>query len=310
MEILEYFTSDNKAHWLHEIEKSDWGAGKYLAELLRENRLKELAGETTLVLMLTDGDRLVSFCTYAPLDDIQPTDHTPWIGFVYTFPEYRGHRYMGLLIDYAECLATIMGKEAVYISTNHIGLYEKYGYEFFAMEKDVEGEDSRVYRKVLSADGPEKEARLEKGNAYKARIVEKAREGVDPVAVCGFSCNHCFLGEYCGGCRSCFNCCSFGTLFEKGKCPNIACAEEKGIEGCYTCDALTECKKGFYADGNDGANACKAQAMFIKKYGKELFFKVHDRLHEKFDFAKTQEILGQDLQEGFEILEKTLAELE
>ena len=77
-----------------------------------------------------------------------------------------------------------------------------WGYEFFAMEKDVEGEDSRVYRKVLSEDGPEKEARLEKGNAYKARIVEKAREGVDPVAVCGFSCNHCFLGEYCGGSTS------------------------------------------------------------------------------------------------------------
>lgn len=31
--------------------------------------------------------------------------------------------------------------------------------------------------------------------------------------------------------------------------------------------------------------------------------KVHDRLHQRFDFAKTQEILGRDVYEGFKILE-------
>ena len=54
----------------------------------------------------------------------------------------------------------------------------------------------------------------------------------------------------------------------------------------------------------NGANACKAQAMFIRKYGKEKFFQVHDKLHETYSFEKTQEILGQDVQEGFKILEK------
>ena len=33
------------------------------------------------------------------------------------------------------------------ISTGHTGLYEKYGYEFFKTEKDVSGEDSRIYCK-------------------------------------------------------------------------------------------------------------------------------------------------------------------
>ena len=86
-------------------------------------------GETALVLMLAEGERLVSFCTFAPLDDIQPTELSPWIGFVYTFPEYRGHRYAGILLEYAESLACVMGKEYTYISTGHTGLYEKYGYE-------------------------------------------------------------------------------------------------------------------------------------------------------------------------------------
>ena len=35
----------------------------------------------------------------------------------------------------------------VFISTNHEGLYEKYGCEFYQMMKDINGEPSRVYRK-------------------------------------------------------------------------------------------------------------------------------------------------------------------
>ena len=304
MKIIEYFTTDKKEHWLKEIGKSDWGAGQYLYQLLNENRLKEMVGETALVPMLVDGDKLIAFCTLAPLDDIQPTNLSPWIGFLYTFPEYRGHHYAGLLLDYAESIATVMGKEYIHISTGHIGLYEKYGYEFYQIEKDIEGEDSRVYRKALAVDGPDKDRRYENGAKWKAEIVDKARKGVDMTAYCGFSCNHCFLGEWCGGCRSAFNCCSYGSLFEKGKCPNMECCKEKGIDGCYECSELEVCAKGFYQPDNDGANACKAQAMFIRKYGKEKFFRAHDKLHEKYDFKKTQEVLGTSVEEGLKILEE------
>ena len=304
MKIIEYFTTEKKEHWLKEIGKSDWGAGQYLYQLLNENRLKEMVGETALVPMLVDGDKLIAFCTLAPLDDIQPTNLSPWIGFLYTFPEYRGHHYAGLLLDYAESIATVMGKEYIHISTGHIGLYEKYGYEFYQIEKDIEGEDSRVYRKALAVDGPDKDRRYENGAKWKAEIVDKARKGVDMTAYCGFSCNHCFLGEWCGGCRSAFNCCSYGSLFEKGKCPNMECCKEKGIDGCYECSELEVCAKGFYQPDNDGANACKAQAMFIRKYGKEKFFRAHDKLHEKYDFKKTQEVLGTSAEEGLKILEE------
>ncbi|MBR6570666.1 MAG: hypothetical protein IKK75_09455, partial [Clostridia bacterium] len=44
-----------------------------------------------------------------------------------------------------ETLAEEAGIKNIYISTNHDGLYEKYGYEFFRMMKDMDGEDSRVY---------------------------------------------------------------------------------------------------------------------------------------------------------------------
>ena len=147
MEILEYFGTENKEYWLDKMKESDWGAGRYLYKLLKSGTLKQLVGENTRVLMLTDGNDLVSFCTLAEKDDIQPTDLTPWIGFVYTFPQYRGHRHFGQLLAYGEALATAEGKTGIYISTNHIGLYEKYGCEFFKTMKDIEGNDSRVYVK-------------------------------------------------------------------------------------------------------------------------------------------------------------------
>ncbi len=99
--------------------------------------------------MLADGEQLVSFCTYAEQDDIREPSLTPWVGFVYTFPAFRGHRYMGQLLDYAEALARGEGHRYIYISTGETGLYEKYGYSFWKTMKDVNGEDSRVYRKKL-----------------------------------------------------------------------------------------------------------------------------------------------------------------
>lgn len=147
MQIIEYFSCDRPEHWLCQIGKSDWEAGKYLYELLKENKLKSLVGEKAKVLMLTDGNQLISFCTYSEKDDIQPTELTPWMGFVYTFPEHRGHRYMGTLFQEIEKLAKADNVQDVYISTGHTGLYEKYGCEFYRMMQDMHGELSRVYRK-------------------------------------------------------------------------------------------------------------------------------------------------------------------
>ena len=306
MKIIEYFTTENKEPWLKEIKKCDWEAGQYLHQLLSENSLKQKLGGTALVLLLVDEDRLVSFCTFAPKDDIQPTDLSPWIGFLYTFPEYRGNKYAGMLLDYAESIATVMEREYIYISTNHNGLYEKYGFEFYKTEKDMNGEDSIIYRKNLALEGQEKDRRFQNGAKWKAEIVNAARKNVDMTAYCGFSCNHCFLGEWCGGCRSVFSCCSYGTFHESGNCPNIVCCKEKKIDGCYECNELADCTKGFYKPDNDGAFACKAQALFIKKYGKDKFFQVHDNLHKAYDFKKTQEILGKSVEEGLKILEKNM----
>lgn len=145
---------------------------------------------------------------------------------------------------------------------------------------------------------------VEEMRRIKNKLCKKARAGVNPVAYCGFSCNHCFLSEWCGSCRTEYNCCSFATCSPDRKCANVVCCKSKGLEGCYECSEIEFCKLGFYVEGNDGAAAAKAQALFMAKHGRKDFLKMQDLFHQKYQFAKTQEILGQDVHKGLEILEK------
>ncbi|MCQ2241111.1 DUF3795 domain-containing protein [Treponema sp.] len=138
----------------------------------------------------------------------------------------------------------------------------------------------------------------------KNELCKRARKGVDPIAYCGFSCNHCFLSQWCGSCRTEYNTCSFATCSPDGICPNTKCCKENGFDGCWECPEIESCTKGFYTPECDGANAAKAQALYIRKYGKKEFLKLQERLHAKYEFSKTQEILGQDIMEGLRILEE------
>ena len=146
---IETLSQNNETYkYIDIIRDCGWGAGKFLYELVTEDRMTELLGSFHDVLLLLHGDELVSFCTLTEMDDVQPTELHPWIGFLFTFPKYRGHRYAGLLLDEAVSRAAQKGAEYVYLSTNHDGLYEKYGFEFFDTQKDVWGEDTKIYRKA------------------------------------------------------------------------------------------------------------------------------------------------------------------
>ena len=150
MKIINFFDSDNQSYWLEKIKQSDWSAGQLLYKFISEGIFFDSVGEGSKVLLLTDGNELISYCTYARYDDIQPTELSPWVGFVYTFPKYRGHHYMQFLFDEVEKLAKQEKVSQVYISTNHTGLYEKYDCTYLCELNDMEGNPSRVYVKKIT----------------------------------------------------------------------------------------------------------------------------------------------------------------
>ena len=137
----------------------------------------------------------------------------------------------------------------------------------------------------------------------KNKLCQQAKKGVDQIAYCGLSCAHCFLTAWCGSCRTIYNTCSFALASPDGVCPNASCCKEKGLDGCYECSELYNCKKGFYSLGKD-TNAIRAMALFIKKYDKKELLQVLDKLHSKKKFEKIQEVLGEQIDEGLKILEE------
>jgi predicted acetyltransferase len=149
MKIISFNECNNKDYWMEQILKSDWDARLFLDRAYKEKEIRALFGKHLDILLLVENDQLISYCTYAEFDEIQPTELTPWVGFVYTFPKYRGNRYMGLIFEEISKLAQSDNYSYIYLSTNHTSVYEKYGFEFYQMLNDIQGNPSRIYRKKI-----------------------------------------------------------------------------------------------------------------------------------------------------------------
>lgn len=149
MKIISFNECNNKDYWMEQILKSDWDARLFLDRAYKEKEIRALFGKHLDILLLVENDQLISYCTYAEFDEIQPTELTPWVGFVYTFPKYRGNRYMGLIFEEISKLAQSDNYSYIYLSTNHTSVYEKYGFEFYQILNDIQGNPSRIYRKKI-----------------------------------------------------------------------------------------------------------------------------------------------------------------
>lgn len=103
--------------------------------------------ETPFVALLDDciiGMATIMKSDYYPLPTIYP-----WISTIFVSEEYRGNRLSQKLIDYANCYAKDIGFEKTYIPTEHIGLYEKYGYCYIGDIVNYENSVDRLYVKLL-----------------------------------------------------------------------------------------------------------------------------------------------------------------
>ncbi len=147
MEIFDFFSNEQQI-WIDKIRACDWRAAKFLADLLEQNTFHKTLGNGSLFIMV-DGEKLVSFCTLTQRDCIKDDDMFPWVGFVFTSPEYRGKRYSGEIINTACKRAFLQGFDKVYLATDHVGLYEKYGFTYMENRIDIYDEESRIYCRQL-----------------------------------------------------------------------------------------------------------------------------------------------------------------
>jgi hypothetical protein len=98
-------------------------------------------------------------------------------------------------------------------------------------------------------------------------INQTKEEIMDKIAFCGHHCGFCPFDQ-CPGCRSENAFCSFPTLFADKTCPKVKCCLAKGLDGCYECQEVLNCRIGFY---DTKEQVAKATALFIQKHGKQQY---------------------------------------
>ncbi|MCC3374168.1 GNAT family N-acetyltransferase [Cohnella sp. REN36] len=104
-------------------ESCSWKAGAALAKQMRER----FFSDWERVFAALDGNHIAGYCTLAKTDCIPDVPYTPYIGFMFVGEQYRGNRISEKLILSALAYAKELGFDKVYLVSDHVNLYEKYG---------------------------------------------------------------------------------------------------------------------------------------------------------------------------------------
>lgn len=99
--------------------------------------------------LLMDNDRIIGCAGLITNDFISRMDLYPWVCAVYIEKEYRGNAYGSLLLEQAKIDAKAGGFSKLYLCTDHIGYYEKYGFKYIGTGYHPWGDSSRIYDSAL-----------------------------------------------------------------------------------------------------------------------------------------------------------------
>lgn len=130
-------------------EAAEWFHGKWgvPAEAYLECMDNYLSGNTEYGWFLClDGEKIIGGLGVIDNDFHDRKDLTPNVCAVYTDEEYRGQGIAGNLLNMVVEDMRVKGFIPIYLVTDHIGFYERYGWEFVCMvQGDGEPDMTRLY---------------------------------------------------------------------------------------------------------------------------------------------------------------------
>ena len=127
------------AEWFH----SKWGVPK---EAYLECMEAYLQNETEYGWYLClDGNQIIGGLGVIENDFHDRKDLTPNVCAVYTEEKYRCQGIAGKLLNMVVEDMKSKGVSPIYLVTDHIGFYEKYGFTYLENRIDIYDEDSRIY---------------------------------------------------------------------------------------------------------------------------------------------------------------------
>ncbi|MBO7425413.1 MAG: GNAT family N-acetyltransferase [Clostridiales bacterium] len=129
------------------IENCSWIETKeHLAKLIRDWKFTDWE---TMFVAKTDG-RIIGMASVLKEDYYPTHDIFPWVSSIFVSEEYRGQRISGKLIEAANIYLKDQGFTKSYIPSEHVGLYEHYGYQYVRDITNYGGSEDHLYEKVFS----------------------------------------------------------------------------------------------------------------------------------------------------------------
>lgn len=95
--------------------------------------------------LLLDGDKVAGCAGLITNDFISRMDLWPWLCALYVEKKYRGRGLGRLLVNAVKRDARAAGFPGLYLCTDHVGYYERFGFEYLGQGYHPWGESSRIY---------------------------------------------------------------------------------------------------------------------------------------------------------------------
>lgn len=123
---------------------SKWGVAKNIYQDCISNSLTTESPLPRWYLMMKDETIIGSYGLIVN-DFISRQDLWPWLCAVYIEESERGKTLGSLLLAHGQRESAKLGFPMVYLNTDHVGFYEKYGWRYIGGAYGVSGEETRVY---------------------------------------------------------------------------------------------------------------------------------------------------------------------
>ena len=95
--------------------------------------------------IMLDDEEIIGCYGIVEHDFMADRDFCPWLCALFVEPDMRGQQLGGRLLAHAVCEAAKLGIEKLYLNTDHVGYYEKYGWNYIGDFPHQDGTDARVY---------------------------------------------------------------------------------------------------------------------------------------------------------------------
>ena len=126
-------------------ENCSWRAGKSLVNNMNNNAFTDWQR----VIIAVDKEKICGFCTVSKTDCIPDVGYTPYIGYIFVEEAYRGNRISEKLIQYAMSYLKSVGFDKVYLVSDHVNLYEKYGFRVIDRKIAPWGTEEKIYMREI-----------------------------------------------------------------------------------------------------------------------------------------------------------------